>query len=297
MTKEYFDMEDWEFNNTKIHDFRTCPALGYWRWVRRIESIRPNGHLIFGTAVHEGAAVWNRGRMSTQNFVSREEQDLYNATLQRISKEMENMPEVGGSKNLQTAESLVTQTISHPDLQGTITAVEERYEKQLYYDHNSHHNIIYFGKVDLRLIKNDIDYINDYKSTGRLQSNFFDAFFLSNQPRGYCWLTGVRNFIVTVLHAITGKCSYSGEKGPCVHVQDYYYDDREIDRWRREICVTIKHIYSNIIAIENTSAYELFPRFATRCQPPNYGCSYQRLCEQPCEAEDVMIDYAVYKEG
>lgn len=304
MTKEYFDMEDWEFDNTKTHDFRTCPALGYWKWVRRLDTVWPNGHLIFGTACHEGLATWNSGMVYTQNGMKAAagpKQYLLNLrdeTLRRITEEMSNMPDNPGSKNLQTAESLVMQAIAHPDLQGKITAVEERYERRLYYDHDTQQWLIYFGKVDLRLIRNNIDYIVDYKSTGNLKSNFFDAFFLANQPRGYCWLTGARTFIVAALHAINSKCTYSGMKGPCIHIQDYFYDDHEINRWEREILTTVTRIYRNITAVRNGKepAYSLFPRYATRCQPPNFGCIYQRLCEQPCEAEDVMIDYTVYKE-
>lgn len=285
--KDYFDKPDNYFDNTQIEDHFRCPAFYMWRWVMKIETTLPNINLLFGNSEHDPLALYNEFIMNAVNLTPEGKEQAKKDALKLMAEIMLNAP-LHDKKHLNNGVKLFHETIKqheiNPLIQGKIIGVEQEIEKEIY------PGIFYFGKIDVKIEQDKKIMIMDYKTKSQIKNSFISSILLSRQIRGYLWLSDSNIMGLIILHCL---------KNPKVEIPSpNFISNEELERWKLETTSLVKSIYKNTqraryVEDSSDTLYELFPRSGLKCA--DWGCCYQRLCEQNCGAEDVFVDSQYYK--
>lgn len=303
-------------SHSQLNAFNTCPALYYWGYVKRIKPINPNYDLMYGGSIHEALASYFKhlqrsdepkvatkymqaieesiapeGYLGPDIVIDREEPIIgYEGALSAAKETWKsewvkhNLASYEHKSKSLTAGMKFIDKVAALELEkrGRIVLVEEMQEKKLTKD------IIYRVKLDLLLESPEgVQTVIDFKTKGRLNTNYFYLSALDRQMKGYAWGANgtkpVDNNII-ILHCV---------KLPMVYENQQSFTQNEIDLWLEETISICGIIQTNLSLMkkDKINANICFPRCSTSCQI--YGCWAADLCMQG-RLDEAQIDPGRY---
>lgn len=264
-------------SHSQLDTYFTCPALYYWGYIKRLQPIRPSYDLMYGAAIHDALASYFR--VLEQGGAVEKALDKSKAkwSLSWTEKDLNSFDHK--AKTLEAGAKLIDLVAGlRLEERGDIIYIETMTQKHLVTDIN------YRGRVDLLLQKPDgTRIVIDFKTKGRLSSNYFYFSALDRQMKGYQWLEHQEDGNQTEADTIILHCV----KQPQIYENTQLFSDDEIELWKEETEAMVRGIKVGLNYLEYNNHNILFPRAGTKCQM--WGCWAFDLCVQG-RFEDAVID-------
>lgn len=146
-------------------------------------------------------------------------------------------------------------------------AVEKGFSKVLYEDNEN--LFLYEGRPDLFGRNQTYDFVADHKC----QFREYDIYPYSNQPFGYLWALGVKEFVYNYLKIL--KKDFEFRRTPIT------FEQRAIDNW---VGVTTEWYFRLKNSIERKS---FLP--SSQCTTQYGKCAYTSLCECTTDAQRMFV--------
>lgn len=264
-------------SHSQLDTYFTCPAQYYWGYVKRLQPRSKNYDLMYGAAIHKVLARY---------FLCRNEEikpELSLLQAEQVWRHEFMLPDLGSfdhkTKTLEAGAKFINLVAGlRLEERGKIIKVETMTQKPMA------PGIVYRGKVDLLLQKPDgTRIVIDFKTKGRLGSNYFYFSALDRQMKGYRWLEHQWNGNRTESNTIILHCV----KSPQVYENTQGFEDDEIELWVEETVAYARDIQKRVKYLKPSISNILFPRAGTRCQM--WGCWAFDLCVQG-RFEDAVVD-------
>ena len=214
-------------DNTAISAYMTCPREYYYSMLRHRRPISKSPPLHFGSAWHEALAAHYRGgtledaTRSVINFWGdghRAEGSDYRTAPRCIMDFEQYLRHYPVDADRAT-------TVGYPDAP-LVEIATEIGGTDLSFD--------YAGKLDRIITQGGLGYVEDHKTTSRLDKHYFSQFELSNQMMGYTWMAqqfapsietvGVR---INLSHVLTKKTEF--------HRQTITFTKTQLSGWARNM--------------------------------------------------------------
>jgi hypothetical protein len=271
MSLDFNNIQDDEFDNSKLDCWALCRRLYYYEHVLKIEPTAINTDIAFGQAIHDAQKVyWTEQR-----------DDIEQAAKHAIEIFLEQCADIPpkGAKTISVGVELLNEFYNTNRITGRVITVEKRVWRTM-----AKGKLKYFGTSDL-VVRSKQDSIvgYDWKSTALLMGNTFTRWgSICPQFIGYQWLMECEKFWVVCFHCIQDN------KKQRIHYIPCYYTEKQVEMWRVGAELDMNEIYNKVrIArdmigngVKGYMLDGLFPTRGPKCM--FWNCAYLELC---CKGE------------
>lgn len=152
-------------------------------------------------------------------------------------------------------------------------------------------HILLTGKIDAVLQEGSFLWVVDHKTSSRGGSEFFDAFRLSLQTRGYCWaVQKLLGIPVTGLLLNAVICRRPTRTGNATEFQrtNYFYSQDLLAEYESSVRATASDIIANL-------QRGFFPQASQSFKSPCAGCDYHENCTLPPHQREADLASSLYR--
>lgn len=281
------------YDGSCVKDFMFCMRHGYFRWVVGYVPSIPSVHLSWGAALHHAIEAAHLGL--TENDCVQLAIDLTKELPEHKTKNAESASRAM-RKYFQFIQTERGRTVEYHINERTVKKALE-----VEFDFNVTPNIVYSGRMDRIIERNDMIYVEDYKTTSMRSSNWSLEWENNFSLLGYCNATTkivgtCSGVIVTLFHILTGSVGIEQEVVVNWNKERQMKYEDQLHIW----CEKIYNAYQQYLNYPEL-AYTIYPM--SNCDKTcvhKYGfCPYYRVCvygEEVAEQTGLVIEEPKRKE-